>query len=395
MECFEPPAEPQQLIARLDVVARHSTPALYNAVEHRRIPGRMVWMPLAKVQEGIGGKTKAISAVAVALLSLLGAAFYFVPYQLKMETNGKLVPWVRRVIYPPTTGTIKEFKVEPGDVVAPDRAVGHHALDRAGQKLSTMFLAFDRRQRGEAPGGNQCQFQRAAQRRTQLPRQGRDPKENRRGEEKRIRRVCRAQPCVARSFQVGRIRSARASVHHRGERRASAGKNGRSSTATSRTNGATARPGLPMRVLRLGAKDGPWEIELRIPQKHISQVLRAYERNGGQALDVDFLLRSDPTRTLPRQAAIATKSPARPCPTAMRKTNRSRRSSPSSASTIRHRSGLSSVARVADQRHRGPRQDPLRQASPGLCPVLRGLGIRLRENRVLLLRVRCQCRLRR
>ncbi len=50
-------------------------------------------------------------------------------------------------------------------------------------------------------------------------------------------------------------------------------------------------------LLRLGAKDGPWEIELRIPQKHISQVLAAYERNGGQPLDIDFLLRSDPTRS--------------------------------------------------------------------------------------------------
>src|SRR5262249_16629894 len=48
---------------------------------------------------------------------------------------------------------------------------------------------------------------------------------------------------------------------------------------------------------RLGAKDGPWEIELKIPQKHIGQVLLAYERNGGQPLDIDFLLRSNPTRT--------------------------------------------------------------------------------------------------
>ena len=45
MECFEPPAEPQQHLARLDVVAKHATSALYNAVEHRRIPFRWVWVP--------------------------------------------------------------------------------------------------------------------------------------------------------------------------------------------------------------------------------------------------------------------------------------------------------------------------------------------------------------
>src|SRR5262249_51320978 len=59
-ECFAPPAEPQQIVAKLDVVAKHATSALYNAVEHRRIPMRFLWKPLAAVQEGLGGKAKAI-----------------------------------------------------------------------------------------------------------------------------------------------------------------------------------------------------------------------------------------------------------------------------------------------------------------------------------------------
>ena len=58
----------------------------------------------------------------------------------------------------------------------------------------------------------------------------------------------------------------------------------------------TAKPSDP--ILKLGAKDGPWEIELRIPQKHISQVLKAYEgKQENAALDVDFLLLTDKTRT--------------------------------------------------------------------------------------------------
>src|SRR5262249_10282208 len=48
-------------------------------------------------------------------------------------------------------------------------------------------------------------------------------------------------------------------------------------------------------VVRLGAKDGPWELELKIPQKHIGQVLRAFERQGPdrrkwKPLDVDYVL---------------------------------------------------------------------------------------------------------
>ncbi len=139
MECFEPPAQPQQILARLDVVSRHATPALYNAVEHRRIPMRMLWLPLAKVQEGIGGKAKAISAVAVALLSVLGAALYFVPYQLKMESHGKLVPWARRVIYPPANGTIMKFEVEPGDVAREDRRLATVFDLELQKKLNAMM----------------------------------------------------------------------------------------------------------------------------------------------------------------------------------------------------------------------------------------------------------------
>jgi hypothetical protein len=53
---------------------------------------------------------------------------------------------------------------------------------------------------------------------------------------------------------------------------------------------AEVKPSEP--VLRLGAKEGPWELELKIPQKHIGQVLRAYESQGKdkKPLDVDFIL---------------------------------------------------------------------------------------------------------
>ena len=72
MECFEPNAAPEQLFARLEVIGRHATPALYNAVEHRRIPFRFVWMPLAKIQEGLGGKAKAITLlISTAVIALV------------------------------------------------------------------------------------------------------------------------------------------------------------------------------------------------------------------------------------------------------------------------------------------------------------------------------------
>ena len=63
MECFEPPAAAEQLLARLDVIGQHVTGALYNAAEYRRIPFRFVWKPMANVQEGLGGKARVITLV--------------------------------------------------------------------------------------------------------------------------------------------------------------------------------------------------------------------------------------------------------------------------------------------------------------------------------------------
>ena len=93
------PPDTQQLIARLEVVSRRDTPALYNAVEHYRIPMRYLWMPIAKLQEGLGGKTKAIVILVILALSLIGASLYAFPYALQMDATGKVLPTVRRTVY--------------------------------------------------------------------------------------------------------------------------------------------------------------------------------------------------------------------------------------------------------------------------------------------------------
>ncbi len=56
-------------------------------------------------------------------------------------------------------------------------------------------------------------------------------------------------------------------------------------------------------MLRLGNKDGPWEVEAKIPQKHIGQVLQGFsyvnkkDADDEQELDVEMVVRSAPTKT--------------------------------------------------------------------------------------------------
>src|SRR5262245_29007488 len=116
MECFEPGTSTEQLMARLEVVGRHATSALYNAVEHKRIPLRFLWQPIARVQEGLGGKTRAIlysiSAAVVTLLRMM----IFMPYPLKMDATGHLLPEERQYIFSPVEAKVLRFAsgLKPG-----------------------------------------------------------------------------------------------------------------------------------------------------------------------------------------------------------------------------------------------------------------------------------------
>src|SRR5262249_30260469 len=123
MECFEPSNSTEQLMARTEVVGRHATSALYNAVEHKRIPLRFLWQPLAHVQEGLGGKTKAILYSITAAVVLLIGVMVFVPYPLKMDAKGQLLPQERQHVFSPVEGTVVGFGsgVEPSSSVSKDQ----------------------------------------------------------------------------------------------------------------------------------------------------------------------------------------------------------------------------------------------------------------------------------
>src|ERR1043165_8354204 len=111
MECFETNLQPEQLLARLDVVGRHAASALFNAQEYRRIPMRFLGLPLAKLQDGLGGKAKAIWTLALTGLSVLILMMIFVPFPLKMEATGKVLPKDRRWVYPPIPGNVEDFQI--------------------------------------------------------------------------------------------------------------------------------------------------------------------------------------------------------------------------------------------------------------------------------------------
>jgi multidrug efflux pump subunit AcrA (membrane-fusion protein) len=221
----------------------------------------------------------------------------FVPYPLKMESKGELVPEVRVNVYSRTTGLVERFTVEPKDIVQPGRElVQMQDLQTGGQvaqlwieaknalREASVFESMNRdpstppEKRADYASSANQQRMVAQQKQLELEakiknidfKRGADFQEG-------IYYVKAPQFTPEDLLKVSKAEWTVLNGNFRQE-----------------LTGRNVQPNEPL--LRLGAKNGPWEVELKIPQKHIGQVLEAFKREGKDTLDVDFLLRSDPTR---------------------------------------------------------------------------------------------------
>lgn len=289
MECFEAKLPPEQLIARLDVVGRHAGPALYNAQEHHRIPMRFIWAPLAYVQDGLGGKAKAITALVATGVAILILAMIFFPFPLKMEANAQALPKDRVYVYSPIPGKVEEIiaGLKSGSRVTKGQALFvMFDLELAKQvmELQTELDILDRKinvppPRDNPGDPNKAEAQMAI-------------------EEAKITRRKKADLLKRLSERTN------ANLARPGFFTITSPKTGIILSADFRENllGKSVKPGDPLIRIGFTDADNPkiadWELELKIPQKHVGQVLRAFETlPAGAELDVDVLFLSEPTRS--------------------------------------------------------------------------------------------------
>ncbi|MBI1830700.1 MAG: hypothetical protein HYR84_04530 [Planctomycetes bacterium] len=288
MECFETTLAPEQLLARLDVVGRHAGPALYNAQEYYRIPMRLLWMPLAYIQDGLGGKAKAITAAVLAGLTMLVLAMIFIPFPLKMEATGQALPKDRAWVFAPLSGTVMEI---PAGLASGSKVT-------KGQPLMILFdleLAkeISRLQTEIDVLGNKINTPAAKPQEPGAPNTGFDAVNI---EEAKITRRKAIE-------NLKRIKDrTNADLSRPGFFTVVSPKSGiiLSSDFRDTLLGKNVKPGDPL--IRVGATNAAqpnvheWEIELKIPQKHVGQVLRAFDKlKPGEELDIDVMFLSHTT----------------------------------------------------------------------------------------------------
>ena len=120
VEQIEDSRIPDTMLQRVDVVAKHSSTALSNAMEHQNLFLMPVWRALGNTRWIFQARTlpKTISisiAVAAVLLGLV-----FVPWNFELKANGSLEPVNRSEVFAKVDGVVKSVPVSHGEQVKKD-----------------------------------------------------------------------------------------------------------------------------------------------------------------------------------------------------------------------------------------------------------------------------------
>lgn len=277
-ETFQPTGPPEPLVQRLEIVAHHAAPALYNAAQYRRLPLQWLTRPLSGLQESLRARGPGKLGFILLLVLVAAGILSLVPASLRLEAKGQLVPVQRQVVFARLAGRIVDLKVQPGDVV------------EKGQELLFVEDLETQLQSDQLS----LKIGAAEARLALLQEQLSKPlsKDERHGLTKeRIQQEYELRKAVVEReiLQQGNRSPRKAAV--------TAPLAGKVVTfdAQEQLLGKSVKPGDPL--LRLARVKGTWEIELFLPESRLAAIREALERCPAGYLDVDFMLASHPQRT--------------------------------------------------------------------------------------------------
>lgn len=272
-EMIEDGHEPPEMGARLDVVSRHSALALYNALENERVFLLPVWRVLGAATQEFRGSTaaKALAWTGVAIAVVIG--LIVIPWPLKMEGRGELVPATRRTVFAPVNGKIESVKVDHNSLVDPGSLVAqmfNFQLDQELRKLSGDQAAAEATLRGlEVERQRKGSFDAETNIKIVETRQAVD------GLKQQIELVKKQQETLKIHSPIkGRVMDWEPKKK------------------------LLARPveaGDPL--LEIADTAGPWRLEVEFPESSVTHIARARAKVGDGRLPVTFVLSAAPDQT--------------------------------------------------------------------------------------------------
>ena len=120
VEQIEDSRVPQTMVQRVDVVCRHSSIALANALEHQSLFLMPLWRAIGKAKWVLRARTlpKTLAISGIILAALLWLIFW--PTDFLVDCKGTLEPVIRQDIFAPADAKVIELRVKHGDLVEPN-----------------------------------------------------------------------------------------------------------------------------------------------------------------------------------------------------------------------------------------------------------------------------------
>jgi len=109
------------VIEKSNLIADHVGSAIYNAKRYNRLFLMPVWKGLGKCYSFLEGKNRLKAALVIALVGLAIAAMVLIPWEYRVEGQGRLMPVTQADIFAPWDGEVSDIKVKSGDSVIKDQ----------------------------------------------------------------------------------------------------------------------------------------------------------------------------------------------------------------------------------------------------------------------------------
>jgi len=142
VEQIEDSRVPQSMIQRVEVVCRHSSTALANALEHNDLFLMPLWRLLGKTKWILKARTlpKTMAITSIILVLLLGLFLW--PADFELHAKGSLEPIERSDVFAKIDGVVEQIHVEHGDLVYTEQ-IRTNALAAAGGLFATERRTID------------------------------------------------------------------------------------------------------------------------------------------------------------------------------------------------------------------------------------------------------------
>jgi multidrug efflux pump subunit AcrA (membrane-fusion protein) len=278
VESFAPTTSIEQMEGRVQALAQPTAAALYNALAYQRARAGWLTKSYGALRDwSLGKRGRTLTLVVCALVVLLGA-LAIIPAPLRLDARGQLLPKERQIVYATHSGKIIELKTHHGDSVQKGQELLFLEDLEAHLKVEQLAIkvAFAE--------------QRLAALADQLGKAGSNEDRNALVKERSNQEYELRKAAVERDILLQESRSPRKAP-------LAAPLSGKLVTFDAREQllGKTVKPGEPL--VRIARVQGPWEIELNLPESALAPIREGLRRAPDGALEVHLLLASQPLRT--------------------------------------------------------------------------------------------------